>query len=88
MATSWTYSDYVTYSHGSARLTRARLFLQELMDAKRLYQSQSADGGSTSRFQFDADIERVSQEIREQEDYLGEGLRGSRSPFSRGVPKE
>lgn len=41
---AWTYSDYVTYDYGSARLSQFRLHVQEVSDS---IVEEMGDGGST-----------------------------------------
>lgn len=46
---AWTYSDWVTYEDGSAKLTRLRLHVKEVTDALNGITGYSTDGLSVSR---------------------------------------
>lgn len=62
MAT-WTYSGYESEASDAARLVMARQFKKELLDAMKDPQSVGSDGHSMSRFQLDALMATVNEDI-------------------------
>lgn len=72
MAT-WTYSGYESESTDAARLTMARQFKKELLDAMKDPQSTGSDGHSMSKFQYDTLLSEVNRDIERYERMVGAG---------------
>lgn len=72
MAT-WTYSGYESEATDAARLTMARQFKKELLDAMKDPQSVGSDGHSMSKFQLDALLAEVNKDIEKYERRVGAG---------------
>lgn len=71
---AWTYSDWVTYDAGTAKLTRLRLHIQEVSDY--LQKNQEGNVGGQVYRRFDLEKYRESLETKEGKmaDELGVSL--------------
>jgi hypothetical protein len=74
----WTYSDYITYTDDSAKLTRLRLHIQEVSDA--IGRELSGDGKSKS----ENNITQYLKDLRAEEKELA-GVPGVGNGYNGGV---
>ena len=69
----WTYSGYESEATDAARLTMARQFKKELLDAMKDPQSAGSDGHSMTKFQLDALLAEVNRDIERFDRKVGTG---------------
>ena len=65
MALAWTYSDYITYDPGSARLTRLRLHIQEVTDAIKNPQRLTISGKDLTKYDLRKYLEGLKAEEKQ-----------------------
>jgi hypothetical protein len=67
---AWTYSDWVTYADGSAKLARLRLHVQEVSD-KLSNPDYSTEGLSVSRSQLPGYLSTIKSDLASLESRVG-----------------
>lgn len=78
---AWTYSDWITTSDATARLTQLRLHIKEVTDVLQKPRSQGALDQQMSRFELDSYITRLMSERARLEEALGLDLGAGVEPF-------
>ena len=81
---AWTYSDYVTFDAGAARLTRFRLHLAEVSDKLSPEMTETGSAYSTREIR---EYLKILQAAAPKETATCKAVAGTRSVFTRGKAK-
>lgn len=87
---AWTYSDWITQTSGSTRLSQLRLHIQEVSNAIQANQTINVNGRQIGKFALVDYLKQLRADEKELSAALGESpyAAGQRAAFTAWIPRE